>query len=452
MESLRADEAERSLLGAVLLDPGAADRVLSYLGEDDFGSYVNRLIYRAVAENAQKGRAVDSITLTDTLRRWKVLDQVGGAAALAALAAEAEGTANVETYARIVREKARLRRALAAVNAAAERIKASEKPPDDLLDEVEALVFRATEDRRGEGPFRAGDILEPVVERIEEMSERKDAYTGLPVGLADFDKVTSGLQKGNFVVLAARPSMGKTSLALSWIRHVALERKRGVLFFSLEMSETEVLLRLISQASGIAFWRLRDGRIEASDWTRIIEAVEKIGEAPLWIDVVSGLTPLEVRAKTRRVVREAESQGKTLDMVVVDYLQLMSPSVRADNRQQEVAQISRSLKGLALETGVPVVALSQLSRAPERRGDHVPQLADLRDSGAIEQDADLVLFIHRDPNDPEGAGEAELLIRKHRNGALAEIPLAFLGDVMRFESLYRGDDTPEEFVEMNEEG
>jgi replicative DNA helicase len=428
-----SEEAERAVLGAVLLDNQHLDRAQELLTAAAFYSDRHRKIYRAIETVSEAGTALDLITLKAELERSGQLEHCGGPAYLAALLDGVPRSANVEHYAKLVKEKA-IQREL--IRASQEILQAALQPPGStelLLDEAEKAIFRVAEQRLGGGFIPLRVSAEMSIKAIEELTERKELVTGVATGFPDLDAYTAGLQSSDLVILAARPAMGKTALALNMCSHAALQHGRTVGVFSLEMSHQQLFMRLLCSEGQIDAHRLRTGRVGKEEWQRIIKVYGKLADAKIYIDDTPGIGVMEMRAKARRLKREAG-----LDLLIVDYLQLMRGRGRYESRQQEISDISRSLKELAKELEIPVLALSQLSRAPEQRrgSDHRPQLSDLRESGAIEQDADVVLFLFREEvykkDDPSLEGKAELIIGKQRNGPTATVQLNFIRKFTRF--------------------
>lgn len=430
-------EAEEALLGAMLLSRDAVASSSEVVGGADvFYRPAHAHIFNAITILTARGEAVDPITVAEELRRRDLLEAVGGAATLISLQANAPGTANAAYYARIVRDHALLRRLIGAAGSIAERAYGL---PDDVrkaVDEAESLVFDIAR-HEGEGstaPLK--DLLNESLERLEELYERGSEITGTPTGYLDLDEMTSGLQPGSLVVVGARPAMGKTSFALGMASNAAMKANRPVLVFSLEMSKVELSQRILCSEARIDSKKVRNGKLTQADWAAIANAIGRLAEAPIWIDDNPMVNVMEIRSKARRLRSEVGDLG----MVVVDYVQLMTGRTKAESRQVEVSEISRGLKLLARELECPVVALAQLNRGLEQRADKRPMLSDLRESGALEQDADIVMFIYRDEiYDPkqENAGLAEILVAKHRNGPTGVAHLSFLGHITRFENMAR---------------
>ena len=428
-------DAERSILGSIILENRALSMAQEILREEDFYRESHRKIYRVMGSLTERSAVIDLITLKNELQRAGDLDSVGGPAYISSLVDGVPRSSNVEHYARIVKEKAILRSLIDAGNRIIHLCYEGEGAADDLLDEAQKQIFAIAEGNLRSGFVPVRDVASPTLEYIDRLHERKELVTGVPTGYERLDELTSGLQNSDLIVLAARPSMGKTALALNIAQHVAIKAGRTVGVFSLEMAKEQLFLRMLCGQARVDSHRLRTGRLGKEEWTRLTLAFGELTEARIFIDDTPGLSIFEMRAKSRRLKAE-----RGLDLVVVDYLQLMRGRSRYENRTQEVSDISRSLKGLAKELGVPVIALSQLSRAPEQGGgDHRPQLSHLRESGAIEQDADVVLFIFREevyrPAE-DNRGVAEVIIGKQRNGPSGDIvQLAFIKEYTRFENL-----------------
>jgi replicative DNA helicase len=432
-------EAEQSVLGGLLLDNSAWDRIADRIGAEDFYRHDHRLIFQQIARLIDQSKPADTVTVFEALQGAGQAGDCGGLPYLNALAQNTPSAANIRRYAEIVRERAVLR-SLASVG---EEIAISAREPQgrdakQILDEAEGKVFRIAEQgaRDRAGFVRLERLLTRVVERIQELFERSGAndVTGVPTGFADLDSKTCGLQPGDLIIIAGRPSMGKTALALNIGEHVAIDLGMPVALFSMEMGAAQIALRMLGSVGRIDQQRLRTGRLNDEDWPRLSEAIERMHAAPLYIDETAALNALELRARARRLAREY----KQLGLIVVDYLQLMSASAAGENRATEISEISRSLKALAKELKVPVVALSQLNRTVETRTDKRPVMSDLRESGAIEQDADVILFIYRDEvynPDSSDKGIAEIIIGKQRNGPIGRVNLRFGGEFTRFDNL-----------------
>lgn len=428
-------EAERSVLGAILLDNEALVRVMEVLGPNDFYRDAHRIIYERMLECFEKGEPLDLVTLSNLLKARGQLDSVGGMDYLTMLVDQVPTAANAPYYAKIVREKAVLRRL---IREASEILKQCYEDPADLeefLDQAERSVFQVAENRTRKSFFPIKEIIQSSFETIESLYQRKSLITGVPSGFVDLDTLTSGFQPSDLIVVAARPSMGKTAFCLDVARYAAVVENVPVAVFSLEMSKEQIALRMLCSEAQVDGSLLRKGMLRDSDFPRLTQAAGVLSESPIFVDDTPGISALEMRAKARRLRAE-----KGVGLVIVDYLQLMRGKQGADrSREQEISEISRSLKGLAKELNVPVMALSQLNRRVEERGDKIPQLSDLRESGAIEQDADLILFIYRDevynrsPDNPK-KGTAEIIVGKHRNGPTGKVILTFLPQFATFEN------------------
>ncbi|MEQ1787565.1 MAG: replicative DNA helicase [Acidimicrobiales bacterium] len=434
-------QAEESLLGAMMLSAGAIADAAGVVTASDFYKPAHGHVYDAVHTLYASGQPADSVTVADELRRAGLLDAIGGHAVLAQIMSSTPATTNAARYARIVEEYALLRRLIGVAGEIAELGYSVPEDVSKALDRAESLVYEVNERRVTDSTQKLSSLLSENLDRLEQLYERGDAITGTPTGYLDLDHLLSGLQPSSLVVVGARPAMGKTSFALGMIAHAALEATNPspVLFFSLEMSNLELSQRLLCAEARVDSTRVRNGQLQADDWQKISRAMGRLAEAPIWIDDNPNLTIMEIRAKARRL----KSQIGNLGMIVIDYLQLMSGRSSAENRQVEVSELSRGLKILARELETPVVALSQLSRGLEMRADKRPMLADLRESGSIEQDSDVVMFIFReeiyDPK-PENAGQAEIIVAKHRSGPTGVVQLAFLPQYTRFANMARGFD------------
>jgi replicative DNA helicase len=431
-------EAERALLGSILIDNGALNVALETLSKDDFFSEGHRLAFERMMAISEKNRSIDLVTLAEELSKEGLLEKAGGAAYLAALmdGVPVGTSTSVAEYARIVQEKAVVRRLIHASNNVISRCLEAADDPETLIDLAQSQIFEIAEEKVPSGFLGIKDIVKASFGTIDVLFDRGQRVTGVETGFVDLDNITSGLQPGELIIVAARPSLGKTALALNIAAHAAINKK-VVGIFSLEMSKESLLIRLLCSEARIDSHKLRTGFSSREDWARMMQALGRLAEAPLFIDDAPALSIMQIRARARRMKAE-----KGLDLLIVDYLQLITGHGRFENRTQEVSFISRSLKSIAKELHVPVVALSQLSRAPEERPGHRPQLSDLRESGSIEQDADVVLFIFRedvykrasDDGGPEPAGRTELIIGKQRNGPTGNIPVVFLKRFARFEN------------------
>jgi len=427
-----SEEAERSVLGAILLDNRSYNKARELISLTSFYSLKHQKIFSVLEEMIDHGTAIDVVTLKTELENKGSLSDCGGPAYLASLLEGVPRSANVEHYAKIVKEKAILRELIQASQRILAAAMHSEGSTDDLLDDAEKAIFQVAESRLGSGFVPLSITADQSLAYIAELTERQELVTGVASGFPQLDEMTAGLQPAELIILAARPSMGKTALALNIASHAAMRRGKTVGVFSLETSHQQLFIRLLCSEGQIDAHRLRTGRIKKDQWNEIIKIYDTLSQAPIFIDDTPGIGIIEMRAKARRLKHE-----HGLDLLVVDYLQLMRGRSSYDSRQQEISDISRSLKELAKEIDAPVLALSQLSRAPEQRGgNHRPQLSDLRESGAIEQDADVVLFLFREEiykkDDPTVEGKAELIIGKQRNGPIGTVHLNFIRQFTRF--------------------
>ncbi|CAJ0807091.1 Replicative DNA helicase [Ralstonia wenshanensis] len=436
-------EAEQSVLGGLLLDNAAWDRIADFINEHDFYRYDHRLIFHNIGKLISQAKPADVITVYEQLQAAGKAEEVGGLAYLNALAQNTPSAANIRRYAEIVRERGVLRQLVTI----ADEISAGAFNPQgrdvrQLLDEAESKVFAiAEEGSRGQKGFlEIQPLLTQVVERIDELYHRDNQsdITGVPTGFVDLDRMTSGMQGGDLIIVAGRPSMGKTAFSLNIGEHVAVEQGLPVAVFSMEMAGTQLAMRMLGSVGRLDQHRLRTGRLLDEDWPRLTHAIQKMNDAQLFIDETPALNPMELRARSRRLARQCGQLG----LIVIDYLQLMSGSGGGENRATEISEISRSLKGLAKELNCPVIALSQLNRSLEQRPNKRPVMSDLRESGAIEQDADVILFIYRDqvynPDSPD-KGTAEIIIGKQRNGPIGTVRLTFLGEYTKFDNFTGGN-------------
>src|SRR5579871_122609 len=434
-------DAERAILGAILLDNSAYPQAAEHLRAEDFSLDSHRRIYLRMMELAETGKPVDFVTLTEQLGQHKEIEAVGGVAYVTSLTDGLPRVKNIEQYVRIVKDKALLRNLIHAASSAIQKAYEQDAPADEIVDAAESAIFQISEKRIGIGFQGLTEIVKDSFGSIDKLYERGQRITGLETHFEDLDNLTSGLQKSDLIIIAARPSMGKTAFAINIAENAAVRNNKVVGVFSLEMSRESLLLRLLCSQARVDSHKLRTGFLSREDVGKLTTGLGALVEAPIFIDDTPGISISEMRAKSRRL---QQSQGR-LDLIVVDYLQLASAAApgmgkRYENRTQEVSAISRGLKALAKEMRCPVIALSQLSRAPESRsGNNRPQLADLRESGAIEQDADVVAFIFREevykPDDPDLEGKAELIIAKQRNGPTGTVHLAFIKRSTRFENL-----------------
>jgi replicative DNA helicase len=432
-------EAEQSILGSILLENSAVNSVLEVMSKGDFYSEAHRKIFNLMVELSEKNEPVDIITLSNALRDKGLLDSIGGTAYLASLVDNVPSAANVANYAKIVKEKAILRGLISSATEIITSCYETGTDVDQVLDQAEHSIFEIAENKVRPSFYPIREIVKDSFRSIEELYARKELITGVPTGFEKLDDLTSGLQKSDLIIIAGRPSMGKTAFALNIAQFAALEGQTPVAVFSLEMSKEQLVFRLLASEAKVDSQRLRKGFLGETDWPKLTTAAGRLSEAPLFIDDTPAITVLEMKAKSRRLKAD---QG--LGLIIVDYIQLMRAGGYRDNREQEISEISRSLKALAKELKVPVIALSQLNRKVEDRTNRRPQMADLRESGAIEQDADVIAFIYRDEvynkseDNPE-KGTAEIIIGKQRNGPTGTVKLAFLEKFTSFENLTRAD-------------
>ncbi len=425
-------EAEQSVLGSLLIDRDAIIRVAAFLRPEDFYLGSNGLIYQAILDLYNRREPTDIVTLSDELQRRNQYDMAGGLSYLSSLLNAVPTAVHIEYYARIVERTATLRRLIDAGTKIVDIGFQEAIETEDALDEAERAVFNVSQRRQTKDFVSMGEVLDRFFDRIDYLQQNRGEVVGVATGFSDLDQITGGLQRSDLIIVAARPSMGKTSLALGMAYGAAVGHKKTVGIFSLEMSAEQLVQRVLSMETGVDTHRLRLGQIDDNEWDRISRAFGRLSEAPIFVDDSAAGSIMDIRSKARRLQAE---QG--LDLVIVDYLQLMSGR-RSENRVQEISEISRGLKGLARELNVPVVALSQLSRAVESRADHRPMLSDLRESGSIEQDADIVVFIYREDKyeeESEKKGIAEIIIAKHRNGPVGSVNLRFFDKTARFADL-----------------
>jgi len=441
-------EAEQAVLGGLMIDNSTWDQVADILAEADFYRRDHRLIFRAVAMLAEEGQPYDAVTLSEWLDNHNELDAAGGLAYLGSLAKNTPTAANIKAYAAIVRERSVLRQLIrVSTDIAGMAYNPEGRSSADILDAAEKQVFDIAEQgarsRSGYAPIK--ELLVKAVDRIDTLYQNESNYTGIPTGFNDFDEMTSGLQNSDLIIVAGRPSMGKTTFAMNLVEHAAIKHRSPVLVFSMEMPGEQLVMRMMSSLGRINQHKIRTGKLEDTDWPRLTSAVGILNDAPIFIDDTPGLTPMEIRARARRIKRE-----HGLGMIVIDYLQLMQGTRgNNENRATEISEISRSLKGLAKELNIPVVALSQLNRGLEQRPNKRPIMSDLRESGAIEQDADVIIFIYRDEvynEDSPDKGTAEIIIGKQRNGPIGMSRLTFLGQFTRFENHIQSDAYNEDYA------
>lgn len=431
-------DAEQAVLGGLMLDPYALEKILDLLSYTDFYRRDHQLIFKAISELSEKSRPYDAVTLGDWFESHALADQVGGTPYLVELAQTTPSAANIRAYAEIVRDKSVLRSLIeVGTQIAEDGFAPGNRETPDLLAEAEQRVFKIADQNRSgrKDMVSLKEAMKEAFELLQVRYETQGTVTGLPTGFTDFDEMTAGLQPSDLIVLAARPAMGKTTLALNMAEYAALKSKKAVVIFSMEMSASQLAFRLISSIGRINAGRLKTGQLEDEDWSRVTMAMKMLSESKIFIDDEPALSPAKLLSKARRLKREHD-----LGLVVVDYLQLMQVPGNSENRATEISEISRSLKALAKELNLPVIALSQLNRGLESRTDKRPVMSDLRESGAIEQDADIILFIYRDDyynKDSNDKGLAEVLISKHRNGATGTVKLKFFGEYTRFDNLAR---------------
>lgn len=439
-----SSESERAILGGIILDNGLISQAIELLRPEDFYVPSHRRIFIAMTALFERGAEINPILIGEELKKDNALESVGGISFITNLTYGLPHATNIAHYAKVVRGKSMLRQLIKTTNKIAQEALEEEDEPEIILDHAEHAIFQLADERIRQGFMHVKPIAEQLLEKVQEMEGRAAVLTGLTTGFADLDQLTSGLQRSDLIILAARPSMGKTSFALMLAENAAIHAGAVVGMFSLEMSKEALVMRMLCSQGNIDAQRFRNGFLSRAEWAQIAKSLGILADTRIFLDDTPGITVLEMRAKARRLAAEQ----KRLDLIVVDYLQLMTGSAkRFESRQQEVSQISRELKGLAKELNVPLVALSQLSRAPESRSDHRPQLADLRESGALEQDADLVAFIYRaeqykTPEERDSLPEdqknvAELIVAKQRNGPTGTVDLRFTPSSMRFDNLYR---------------
>jgi replicative DNA helicase len=428
-------EAEQSVLGAMMLSAEAIADAVEIVHPEDFYRSANRKIYEALRQIYARGDSVDIITATEELKRSGRLEEVGGALYLRDLTDQVPTPAGAAHYARIVAQAALLRRLISAAADIMELGYSSPDDPESVADEAEQRIYDVARREDRDQVADIGQLVDQAMDDLESIQNREAQFAGIPTGFRDLDSLLSGLQEGNLIVVAARPGVGKSSLVTNLARNVAVDAASPVALFSLEMSRWEIGMRLLCSEARVPWDRIRNKRVGGDDWSNIVQAAGKLTDAPMAIVDAGNVTIVDIRARARRLATRKQGLG----LIIVDYLQLMSsPNRRIDNRQQEIAEISRSLKLLAKELHIPVIAVSQLNRDPERRQDKRPQLSDLRESGAIEQDADVVMFIHRDDTDVTTKGTADLIIAKHRNGPTDTVKLAFSPSLTQFRNYAPG--------------
>ena len=426
-------EAEKSVLGAMMIDDEAIGLAVEILDEGWFYEEAHRKIYRAVTDLYQSRKNVDLITLSDKLKGEGHLEEIGGVSYLSSIIDFVPTSANVEHYAQIVKDKGVLRQLIKNATHIITEAYDTKEHVDSVVDNAERLIFEVADVRQKQKAFHIKDLVRDSIETLDKLYQRKEHITGIATSFEKFDHMTSGLQKSDLIIVAGRPSMGKSALAVSIAENVAINAGKGVAIFSLEMSKEQLVQRMLCSQARVDAHKVRSGFLSPADWPKLTAAAGKLSQVPLFIDDTPAISALELRAKARRL-----KANHDISLIVLDYLQLMRASTKSDSRQQEISEISRSLKALARELSVPVIALSQLSRAVESRQDHRPQLSDLRESGAIEQDADVVVLLMREeyynPTE-ENRGIADVILAKQRNGPVGTVKLSFVKEYMRFENL-----------------
>lgn len=426
-------EAEQSVLGSMIIDKNAIAKVLEGLEEEDFYRDGHKIIYRSILEMFRSDIAIDLLTLLEYLKSTDMLERAGGVTYITELSASVPTTANLSAYIKIVSDKSTLRKLIKSSTTIIEESYNNQSNVEDVVDSAEKKIFNIAEKRTSKDFEPLSDVLERGFAQIEKLFNEKGTVTGVASGFTDLDAKTSGFQSGDMVLIAARPSMGKTTFALNIVEYAALKENKSVVVFSLEMSKEQLAYKLLCSEANVDMLKLRTGDLEDKDWENIAMAAGPLSKAKIYIDDTAGVTVMEMRSKCRRLKIEYG-----IDLIVIDYLQLMSGGTGSDNRQQEVSEISRSIKALAKEMECPVIALSQLSRAPEQRADHRPMLSDLRESGSIEQDADIVMFLYRDEyynKETEDKNIGECIMAKQRNGPVGTVKLAWLGQFSKFGNL-----------------
>ena len=430
----QSSDAEQALLAAIFLNKDAIYEAMQILAPEDFYRQDHAIIYAAMLKLNEQNKPIDLITLSESLQSDGNLDKIGGLTTIAQVMGANTISTNAAHYAQIIKEKSILRRIIRTGSNIASRGYENTEDADNLLDDAEKMILEISQGQQKKGLVPIDAVLSDAIDKLEFLYKQKEGMTGVPSGFVDLDNITHGWQKSDFIILAARPSMGKTAFCLNLAENAAIQAQKTVAVFSL--SNEQLIRRMISSEAEIGQDALSTGRIKEEDWSVLIEAITPLAQAPIYIDDTPALSIRQMRAKARRLKAE-----HGLDLIIVDYLQLMTSGSKTENRQQEVSQISRSLKALARELEVPIIALSQLSRSTELSGDKKPSLSHLRESGSLEQDADIVMFIHRDEyynRESEKKGIASIIIAKHRNGAVGEIELSFRSEFTKFGNLYRG--------------
>lgn len=433
-----AEEAELGIISAMFKDKDAIHEAAELIKPEDFYKPENGIIFKAMVELDESHQAVDLVTMSEKLRKDNQLEKIGGVFRLGQIADAISSVHNVKQYAKIIREKSTMRQLIKIGERVATRCYEDAEPVESILDEAERWILDISKNRQRNDLVRIDDIVDTNIEMIEEASKHEDEITGVPSGFIDLDRMTNGWQKSDLVIIAARPAMGKTALCLNMAANAAIDYNKAVAIFSLEMSKEQLVQRMLASAAHIDQKRLRTGQLTPDEWLLFMQQIGPLSRAPIFIDDTPAITIRELRAKARRL----QSKEDNLGLILLDYLQLMGGSGHSENRQQEVSEISRSLKALARELNVPIIALSQLSRSVEATKDKKPQLSHLRESGSLEQDADIVLFIHREEyynEDTERKGIADIIIAKHRNGPTGTVELAFLNELTKFVNLTHVD-------------
>ena len=429
-----AEEAEAGIISAMFKDREVIQDIVQLVRDTDFYKPENAILFKAILEIDESGQSVDLVTMTNKLRKENLLEKAGGVFYLGQIAAAPSTVYNVKQYAKIVQEKSTMRQLIRISDGIRNRCFDDAEPVESILDDAERLVLDISKQRQRNDVTRVDEIVPTNLEKIEEAAKQEDEITGIPSGFIDLDHMTNGWQRSDLIILAARPAMGKTALCLNMAANAAIDYHYPVAIFSLEMSKEQLVMRMLAAAARIDQKRLRAGQLNPDEWGAFLQKIGPLTSAPIYIDDTPAITIRELRAKARRL----QSREGDLGLILVDYLQLMGGSGNSENRQQEVSEISRSLKALARELNVPIIALSQLSRTVEQTKDKRPQLSHLRESGSLEQDADIVLFIHREEyynEDTDRRGIADVIIAKHRNGPTGTVELAFQNELTRFDNL-----------------
>lgn len=429
-----AEEAEAGIISAMFKDREVIQDIVQLVRDTDFYKPENAILFKAILEIDESGQSVDLVTMTNKLRKENLLEKAGGVFYLGQIAAAPSTVYNVKQYAKIVQEKSTMRQLIRISDGIRNRCFDDAEPVESILDDAERLVLDISKQRQRNDVTRVDEIVPTNLEKIEEAAKQEDEITGIPSGFIDLDHMTNGWQRSDLIILAARPAMGKTALCLNMAANAAIDYHYPVAIFSLEMSKEQLVMRMLAAAARIDQKRLRTGQLNPDEWGAFMQKIGPLTSAPIYIDDTPAITIRELRAKARRL----QSREGDLGLILVDYLQLMGGSGNSENRQQEVSEISRSLKALARELNVPIIALSQLSRTVEQTKDKRPQLSHLRESGSLEQDADIVLFIHREEyynEDTDRRGIADVIIAKHRNGPTGTVELAFQNELTRFDNL-----------------